>query len=241
MITTKVINTDITLEIARGSIDNMSALTKFWLNPSVWTTEQALWDVWWPANFLDSASSLDVSSTSLDDSTWWTGARTLMIQGLDEDYNEAEETVNLNWTTVVNTVITFLRIHRIIVITAWSNWWAIWMITVKVAGVTYWQIDNGNNQSLMAMYTIPAWKTGYILYGKSSIWQWKEATIRFKWRPLWGVFALYHAFYIFENNYDYRYQTPLRVPEKTDLLVTGQVTLATTAISASFDIIIIDN
>ena len=93
----------------------------------------------------------------------------------------------------------------------------------------------------MAVYTIPAWKTWYLIYWKASTWVGKDATVYFKARPLGWVFNVKHVAYIVEGSYDYRFTPPLQIPEKTDVCVDAAAWQASTSISAVFDIILIDN
>lgn len=232
---------DMFLETARWNLPWRSALNNFWLNDSVWTTEVSIWDGWSLYTWIDTASILNIQSTSTNDTSTWTWARTIKIQWLDEDYNEISEDIILNWTTTVNSINSYLRIHRIMVLTAWSWWEAEWTITAKIDWVTYAQIVNWNNQTLMAIYTIPAWKTWYLLSWKAATWKGRDATIKFKARPLWWVFNVKHVAYLVENSYDYTFNPPLTIPEKTDIQVTAIAGQASTSVSAVFDIILIDN
>lgn len=236
-----MVTTDIWLEIAKWTFPWITPVNKFWADFSADTTESLVRDNGWVYTFLTSASVLDIQSTSVNDTSAWTWARTISVQWLDWDYNLITETVTLNWTSTVNTTNSFIRVFRMLVLTAWSLEAAEWTITAEVSSVVKAQINNWNNQTLMATYTIPAWKTGYLLYGKASTWQWKNVTFKFKSRPVGWVFNLKHTFNTFEWNYDYRYQIPLQIPEKTDLVVTAQVTTWTAAVSAVFDLILIDN
>ena len=237
-----LINSDVWLEISRWTITWISALNKFWLNESVWITEETIWDYGGMYTFLSSASILDIQSDNANDDLTWTGARTIIIYWLDSDYNEISEIIELDWINTVNTTNSYLRVYRMSVVTAWSWWEAEGTITAEVSGVVYAQIVNWNNQTLMWVYTIPAWKTWYLIYWKSWTWKWKEVLIKFKIRPLWWVFNVWHVAYVYEGTYDYRFNPPLAIPEKTDLMVTGTNVWAwSIQVSAVFDLILIDN
>lgn len=62
--------------------------------------------------YLAAAQSLAVSSSSINDAAAGSGARTVLIEGLDGDYNYLAETVTLNGQTVVNTAGSFIRINN---------------------------------------------------------------------------------------------------------------------------------
>lgn len=235
-----MITTNIELEVWAWNVEGMSAVNKFGLNPAVWTSYEAIWDFGWAYPYLTTASILTIVSTEIEDTLLWDWARTVSIQWLNADYEEITEVVELNWITDVLTTELFLRVFRMKVLTAWVSEGAEWIITAKVSWVVRAQIDNWNNQTLMALYTIPAWKTWYLLFWKASLGQWKEWEIRFRARPLGWVFNLKHKFYAYENNYEYKFQIPMKLEEKTDLLVDWKCWLDT-GVSAVFDIILIDN
>lgn len=126
------------------------------------------------------------------------------------------------------------------VLTAWSLEKAEGTITAQIGATVHAQIIDGNNQTLMAVYTIPAGYTWLVVKGKASCGKGKEVEVNFRGRPLGGVFGLYHSFYIYETNYEYEFWVPLSIPEKTDIFVEAKSDLAT-KVSAVFDIILIKN
>ena len=102
------------------------------------------------------------------------------------------------------------------------------------------QIVDGNNQTLMTHYTIPAWKTWYLVKGIASAESWKSINMKFKVRELWGVFRVTQIFDVFENPYSDYFKVPIPIPEKSDIKVTGVWSVAT-ACSATYELILIDN
>lgn len=236
----KVLNLNVLLPIWLGKVEWFSAEQKFWLNPDVGTSFETIWDAGGNYNWIGTASVLDVKSNSVNDTSAGTGARTIMLYGLDANFEPIEEMVTLNGTTIVTTTKAFKRIHRMRVLTAWSQAKAEGTITAQIGATVHAQIIDGNNQSLMAVYTIPAGYTGLILKGKASCGKGKEVEVNFRGREFWGVFGLYHSFYIYEDSYEYEFWVPLRVPEKTDIYVEAKSDVAT-KVSAVFDIVLIKN
>ncbi len=121
-------------------------------------------DVWVPPT---TARLHNIVSTSVADDGFpaGTGARTVSVQGLDENWDLASETVTLNGTTDVATTITYVRIFRLIVLTVGSGGGNAGVITATAqtdATVTA-AIAIGNNQTLMAIYTVPAGMSGRLL------------------------------------------------------------------------------
>jgi len=230
---------DVWLQVALGEIPWAGFINKFWI-ASVNTAEKAVWD--W-ANwyvFPTSAQILDVTSDDAEDNSAGAWARTMFIQGLDENYNAIEEVITLlPWTT--NTINSYLRVYRMIIMTAWSNWTNIWTIEAKQWANIVARIGEWVWQTLMAIYTVPAWKTWYMTYGKMSTWKGFEVTIRMKARMLWWAFQTKHQAYCYQGTYDYRFTVPLQIPEKTDIIVTAEADLANANVSAVFDLILLDN
>ncbi len=78
-----------------------------------------------PLNGLDATCPatvglLGIASTDVNDTILGTGARSVLITGLDANYNPITETVDLDGQTRANTTIQFLRINQIQVIAAGS-------------------------------------------------------------------------------------------------------------------------
>jgi len=63
----------------------------------------------WAATFF-MAFQLDITSSNIADTTASTGARTIVIYGLDTDYNPLVETINLAGQTKITTVNSFRRV-----------------------------------------------------------------------------------------------------------------------------------
>lgn len=160
------------LQVARGQISGHYGLFKFGNNSSVGDTLETIWAEGGLYSYLTAATVLKVSSASTDDTSAGTGARTVQLYGLDGDYNEINELITLNGQTAVNTTQSFLRINRMVVRSAGSggaNAGVIYAgtgtVTTGVPANVYASINgvSGSNQSLMALWTVPAGYTAYML------------------------------------------------------------------------------
>jgi len=155
------------------------------------------------------------------------------VQGLDGDYNQVTEDINVGSTGAT----TFSRIFRARMKDA-SN---VGLITINQGGSLAAQIRVGNGQTLMAVYTIPAGKTGYLIkfQGSSD----KATAIQFKLfaRPFGEAFNLKGQWGTQGGNVvTYDYPIPLSFAEKTDLKI-DVTTGNSCGCGAIFDVLLVDN
>jgi hypothetical protein len=162
--------------IALGLLPNFFSVHKFGRNPDIdsGTTPETIWEAGGLYPWQASGYTAEVLSSDANDTAAGTGARTVTLIGLDEDFNPLEETVTLNGTTAVDTTNTnWLRIFRAFVATAGSGGANAGAITVRLdgAGATQAQIAAGNNQTTLGLYTTPAGRRGAIV-------SWEAALLR---------------------------------------------------------------
>ena len=160
------------LQVSRGHVAYHKPLVKFGNNTTVGNSLETIWAEGGLYVYPPSASVMTVSSSSTADTSAGTGARTVTVFGLDADYNEISETVTLNGQTAVNTTKSYLRVNRMIVRSAGSGganagviYTGTGTITSGVPANVYASINGvtGSNQSLMALWTVPAGYTAYLL------------------------------------------------------------------------------
>jgi hypothetical protein len=122
------------------------------------------------ANWRASAAAATnvISGDDADNGGTATGALTVRISGVDGNYDYVEEEATLNGTTQVNLTTQFLRVFRIEVLTAGSGLVNAGAIDVRHTTTVLARITAGNNQTLMAMMTVPAGHKGSLedLYGE---------------------------------------------------------------------------
>ena len=157
------------LAISRGHTLGYRTLYKFGYNPDVNGDEETVWEQGGDYPWLDSAVTMFVSSTSVNDTSGGSGANTILIQGLDENYVEIEETITLNGQTQVTTQLSYLRVYRAFVTLAGSSGTSGGIIYIGSSGATG-GVPNGTvyanlsigNQTQIAAYTVPAGHTLYL-------------------------------------------------------------------------------
>lgn len=152
-------------ELAAGTLTGALALNKFGKNPDVDTAApEDIWGAggtWTPPT---TARIHNIVSTDANDTLAGTGARTISILGLNSSGAEVSENVNLNGLTPVATTNSYTIIFRMIVTAAGSGGVNVGNITAIAQTDTTLtaQIDAGYNQTLMAVWQVPAGKTLYL-------------------------------------------------------------------------------
>lgn len=241
------------LQIARGQVAYHTPQYKFGFNPDIDDTEETVWAQGGLYSYLSSASILKVSSSSTADTSAGTGARTVQLYGLDADYNEINEIVTLNGQTAVNTTNSFLRINRMVIRSAGTGeknagvvYAGTGTVTAGVPANKYATIAVGDNQTLMALWTVPAGHAAYLLQKDVTVATTqnnKYATVRLVARPDGEVFQTRDKHVLDNNVLHQKYDVPLKFEEKTDIEVrcVGDSAGADISISAGLDIVYIKN
>jgi hypothetical protein len=241
------------LQIARGQIAYHKSIFKFGFNPDVDDSLETIWAEGGLYSYLSAATVLKISSSSTNDTSAGTGARTVTLFGLDANYDEISETITLNGQTAVNSTLSYLRIYRMTVDTAGSGGKNAGVIYAGTGTVTsgvpankYATIAIGDNQTLMALWTVPRGYTAYLSQTDvtaATTQNNKYATVHFVARENGGVFQAKDKFVKAESSHNQQYDVPLKFEEKTDLefRCVGDSAGADIAVSASMDIIYIQN
>jgi len=241
------------IPIAGGLVDGYSAIHKFGRNPNVGNIPETIWMHGGIYQYLDvgSDSTVYVYSASSDDGPGNDGAHTITVQGLDNDFNLIEETITVNGAA---STASFLRVYRAFVATAGvlaANDGNVIISTAAAGGGTVLAdigvigsgTTTGLGQTQLALYTIPAGKTGYITTWNIGVAPTNNAvTVTLLSRELGGgaTFRTKDIVDIVGGYTTQNYSIPLRFPEKTDIEVRGTGDTSS-VISSSFDIILVDN
>jgi len=160
--------------------------------------------------------------------------------------------VTLSGQTPVNTVKSYLRMFRAFVVTAGSGGTAAGTIyvgggtvTAGVPATVYAEIVLGDNQTTMALWTVPAGYTAYISAGTFSAASNNVSQYilgKFVFRPFGGVFRNAADITVNSNVFRYEWDYPLALPEKTDLEAQAIALSGTNFyVTASFELVYIKN
>jgi hypothetical protein len=233
---------DVYLNIARGLVKDTSDIHKFGANPSLGNGLANIETIWdgsnlYPWSTWDSgADNLYLASSNSADTS-----RVIEVQGLDENYNLQIETVTLNAsdaTTAVATANTYIRVFRMRNV---GSTGIAGNVTAKYGtsgGTTVAQITDGNNQTLMCIYTIPAGYKGYLLNFELSSGKNDEIHTKLFIRDFGGVFRLNHQAAFAQIQYNYKYSVPFEINEKADIDLRAYAGSAGVDISGTFNLIL---
>jgi len=148
-----------------GNQDDAFIVQKFGENQDV--DSAAIEDIWSYGGVRPKpgdAELFNIVSTSTNDTAAGTGARLVLVSGLDENYNVQEEYVSMNGTSNVSTVNTYRNINRLLVATVGSaeaNQGAITATGATSTNVMA-EIPTSYNITQQSHYQVPDGYIGYI-------------------------------------------------------------------------------
>ena len=147
------------LQVARNQIMGHQTVSLFGYQSSVTTTSIPVWENATTYTFPASAATANVASSSAND----VGA-TVLINGLDSNFNPLSETVTIASGNTVTTN-SYLRINSLFLTKPGSGFNTNQgNITVKQGSNTLAQINTGIGKSQSAVYTVPNGYTFYLDY-----------------------------------------------------------------------------
>ena len=237
---------------AGGSVAQISQVFKFGFQPSIGTTELPVWDVTAVYDYLTTAKTMTISSDAAagTDDAAGTGARTVKITGQGDNGVEVSETLTMNSSVAVSTTRPYRRVYRMQVMTAGAsatNTGNIYLgastVTGGIPAEKYAMITTGEGQTLMALYTVPAGKTAFMVNfnltqtgGGTGL-----ATIRLLARPSGGAWNVKNKFTVNNNTVNTNLiDSPPPFAAGTDIEVRAKADTGTLPVSATFGLILKD-
>lgn len=242
---------DAALLIAMGCFDGVSGVNKFGTNTSIAQTYEDIWIQGGLFVPLAAATTIEVASSSANDTAAGSGARHVIIEGLDAAGREIAEEVILAGQTPVLTTEVFSFVNRMYIHTVGTTGWNEGIIyaaddavawaggvpqTVSLIAGT---IAAEAGQTQQAIYKVPSNKTaflssGYITADSSKIITYKmfilndSRRIGFEGTVSSGSFQkLFHPYFL--------------IPSGHMITVRAIVDVTSAQVSAGFDIVLVDN
>lgn len=248
------------LAIAKGDVTGYTFIHKFGKAPDFDTgdNEVTIWDgaedgtSWELMNYVYSTTA-DIDSLSSSNAG---DTVDIEIQGLDTNYDLVTQTVTLNGQTRVALSTNLIRVFRAKNVGSTDLVGHVFVfVNVSLTGGVPDTAANiraiiqpENNQTEMAVYTIPDGYTGYMR-------DWYASTdgasknsnypVKLYARPFGQVFQLKHSSALSDNGtsaYQHKYEEPEVFAAKTDIEMTAQVLAVGTtgaAFSGGFDIVLV--
>ena len=220
------------IPIAAGIVDGYSHINKFGYRDGIPNTFQTIWDGTTDYGYSAAAIVSAVSDTPATDD-----GGTVEVQGLDQNYNAVTETLTIGGAA---STAQFVRVFRARMVTANTGLTNVDEIRIQNGGTDEAIIKAGAGQTLMALYTIPAGKTGYLLKVNGSVDTNNNALFRLYSRPFGGAFNVRGQFGVFASGFNYDYPVPLKLEEKTDIEIKA-LSQNNVGGGAIFDLILVDN
>jgi hypothetical protein len=237
------------LQVSRGQIQGHRNVTVFGFNPDVDTTQVSVWPLPSLITFPAAATQMTVSSASADDTSAGTGARTIVVQGLDANYNEVTETVTMNGQTAVTMTASLIRVNYAYVATAGSGnsaagniYIGTGTVTAGVPATVYDIIRYDYNNTTTGSYTIPAGYTAYLSQGLFSTGQAggsNQVEGRLLTRGTNNIRQTAAITTINNGVANYVFEYPLQIPQKTTIEATAIGSSNNNACSSIFILLLI--
>ncbi len=241
------------MAIANSVVRGVSSVNKFGANRSIDTADvpEAVWELGGVYPYQATAQSLEILGGANDVLTIGTGAWTVSVQGLDANWEIQEVTVSLDGTNPIDLPGTWLRVFRAKVVTAGSTHANVGNIIVRIdgGGTTIAQILAALGQTTMALFTVPAGKTGYlskfdvsVLFGTGGGAQGDVALFARDSAIADAAFQIKIELGGKSGEAGRTFTTPLRFTEKTDIEARVlDVSSNGASVTAEFDLVLLDN
>lgn len=231
------------MNIALGRMPKVTPIHKFGARTGVATTTATIWDdglSTYPWSVFNTAGVVTVTAANAADNS-----RIVTVVGLDANFDSVTETITMSGGVGTGTV-QFKRVFRAYMRYDGANVGEIYIRRNGAGGTIVAQINAGNSQTLMCVYTVPRNHTGLILKGVATCSADKDMIVQFFGRFLeddgvsYTPFRIQHQANIYQNNYTYEFAVPLALPEKTDLdvRVLGYSNDSGAHVSAAFDMVL---
>jgi hypothetical protein len=231
---------DFNFAVAKGEVERAEWNYKFGFSPAVSLSYTTVWENSTSYIYLTTATALFASSTDVGDT------QTTIIAGLDSNWDVQVATVTLNGQTQVSIPGLWQRVFRgyndddsnyagkIYIATESSLTSGVPTNTAIKA-----MINNGNNQTLMTMVTVPNSMTLYLHHWQVSTSKSKDVDSILVTREFGKTFRVRANIDVFEGQSEVPFHYAVKFPAKTDIEVRSKTSAGTAPIRSSFDYILL--
>ena len=246
------------LDICHGSISGRSCIHKFGRNASVGTTAEFINDLStttysWPTGA--EPIRVKVGGNAADDQDGGAGCRSVTISGLDETWAAASETEDTEGAAISTaTTTTFIRVFRAFCASSGTYAGPVGNTAAIVLENTSSTNDLATitatlGQTTMTQYTIPTGKTGYLLSWGGSVDSAKPASFQIFQRtdaddtsvPVASRRLVDQIFGVPEGPFRVQLDSYPQFAARTDVWMMAKADSATTSVSGTFCLLLIDD
>lgn len=146
-------------DVALGKVTGATTWNKFGYNEDVDVGTELIASWGGTFQYLTSGETIDIVSTSTDDDLVGAGAQQLIVYGVDENWDEQIETVEMDGTSTVTTTSQWIGINRVSIYKADStvkqNVGTI-TVTANSSGYTMAQMPAGQGTTQQCIFYVPA-------------------------------------------------------------------------------------
>jgi len=247
------------LAIAKGNVTGTSFIHKFGNAPSIDTVDGFV-DIWDGVDStLDTGKIASYTFSTTDDIDTVSSSdngdtQDIEIQGLDVNWDIVTQVKTLTGQTKVSLDTPLIRVFRM------QN-----IDSTDIAGAVYCYVDgdisagvpdtatdvraiinNGNNQTLMSIYSIPRGKTGYArsFYAAMATKKTSSSIINLKSRVFGSVFRLKNVSSLNTagtSRFQHTFVEPSVLTAKTDIIMSADTDTNDVAVGSGFDIVLVDD
>lgn len=225
--------------IAEGNLAGHEPVRQFGHNDNVavsWETVYGPSDL---KTWLTAGERLQIASSDAadDGAPLGTGAHTVRIDGLDDNYAVIDETVIMNGGVNVLTDASFFRISCLTVTTAGTTGYNEGVITASnnADTIILEQIEIQKNASLCACYTVPAGYTLYITQAMATEASTKGSQLGFWARVFGGLWTMKRTVVLLDSGLVLPMTIPMKLPQKTDIEIRAKGVIAGANVTAGFE------
>ena len=232
--------------LGAGFFNSVAQQHKFGHNGDVGATLETLWGEGGIYVYPAAATIMQVSSSDVDDDLGGSGATTISILGMDANYNEQTEDVILDGQSQVPTAKAYLRVYRMKVLTAGASLWNEGTIYIGTGAPTtgkpstvYGLIEPFQNQTLMALYTIPTGFRGYVVQTLFTSSVAKQVACGLYARPEGGVFNIQEYTSLISGDVRMPHTTTSVFEPHTDIEARASAGGAGGDVSCQFEVVLV--
>ena len=236
------------INVMMGMYPGYSVVDKFGENPVITTTSDPE-DIWEASGLYiyDADNTAPIVSLISDDGG---DTEPILVTGLDINGNEVEQTLTLTGNTRVALTTALWRVYRMVNVGTTNIAGTVYCYTgtggTPAANLIRAVIEGSNNQTLMALYTIPNKKVGFLFreeVGQSRGVSTSETRCALRTRHYGGVFTIRKRVNLANSGssiYQDVHPFPDPLSAKTDVLMTIESVSATVGIFGAFSILLVN-